>query len=58
MNLITYGFVHGRSCLTNQIEFFKVDDGKAIDIFYVDSSKAFDKVGCSGIRLHMRSKEC
>ncbi|XP_069771574.1 uncharacterized protein, partial [Narcine bancroftii] len=44
-----HGFVRGRSCLTNLIEFFervtkKVDEGKAVDVVYLDFSKAFDKV--------------
>ena len=39
----------GRSCLTNLLEFFeevtrKVDEGKAVDVVYMDFSKAFDKV--------------
>ncbi|XP_062910784.1 uncharacterized protein LOC134349811 [Mobula hypostoma] len=44
-----HGFVRGRSCLTNLVEFFeevpkKVDEGKAVDVVYMDVSKAFDKV--------------
>ena len=44
-----HGFVRGRSCLTNLIEFFEevtkqVDEGKAVDVVYMDFSKAFDKV--------------
>ena len=44
-----HGFVKGRSCLTNLIEFFdkvtkQVDEGKAVDVVYMDFSKAFDKV--------------
>ena len=44
-----HGFVSGRSCLTNLIEFFEhvtkcVDDGSAVDVVYMDFSKAFDKV--------------
>ena len=43
------GFVSGKSCLTNLIEFFegvtkKVDEGSAVDVAYIDFSKAFDKV--------------
>ena len=44
-----HGFVKGRSCLTNLIEFFEkvtkeVDEGKAVDdVVYMDFSKAFDK---------------
>ncbi len=44
-----HGFVKGRSCTTNRIEFMdrvskEVDKGKSVDIFYLDFSKAFDKV--------------
>ena len=44
-----HGFVKGRSCLTNLIEFFeeltrKIDQDKAVDVVYMDFSKAFDKV--------------
>eukprot|EP00061_Rhincodon_typus_P009059 g32237.t1 len=44
-----HGFVRGRSCLTNLIEFFEevmkiIDEGKAVDVVYMDFSKAFDKV--------------
>eukprot|EP00061_Rhincodon_typus_P008249 g30695.t1 len=43
------GFVPGRSCLTNLIEFFEevtkmIDDSRAVDVVYMDFSKAFDKV--------------
>ena len=39
----------GTSCLTNLIEFFQevtrcVDKGSAVDVVYMDFSKAFDKV--------------
>ncbi len=39
----------GRSCLTNLLEFYEavsdwVDEGKAVDIVYLDFKKAFDKV--------------
>ncbi|XP_051876029.1 RNA-directed DNA polymerase from mobile element jockey isoform X1 [Pristis pectinata] len=44
-----HGFVKGRSCLTNLLEFFeeitgKVDKGEAVDVVYLDFQKAFDKV--------------
>ncbi|XP_021237137.1 uncharacterized protein LOC110390225, partial [Numida meleagris] len=44
-----HGFMNGRSCLTNLISFYDkvtclVDEGKAIDVVYLDFSKAFDTV--------------
>ncbi|GAB0177838.1 mitochondrial enolase superfamily member 1 [Grus japonensis] len=43
------GFMKGRSCLTNLISFCDkvtclVDEGKAVDVVYLDFSKAFDTV--------------
>ncbi|KAK4810301.1 LOW QUALITY PROTEIN: hypothetical protein QYF61_017348 [Mycteria americana] len=47
-----HGFRKGRSCLTNLISFYgKVthleDEGKAVDLVYLDFSKAFDTVSHS-----------
>jgi len=44
-----HGFMKGRSCLTNLISFYNqvthlVDEGKAVDIIYLQFSKAFDTV--------------
>jgi len=44
-----HGFMKGRSCLTNLISFYDhmtclVDEGKAVDVIYLDFSKAFDIV--------------
>ena len=44
-----HGFSKGRSCLTNMLEFLdyatkEVDNGKPVDIIYLDFSKAFHKV--------------
>ena len=44
-----HGFMSKKSCLTNLLEFLEqitseTDDGKPIDIIYLDFAKAFDKV--------------
>ncbi|MGE5822000.1 MAG: RNA-directed DNA polymerase [Nitrososphaerota archaeon] len=44
-----HGFLKGRSCLTNLLEFFEfvtnyIDQGYPIDVVYLDFQKAFDKV--------------
>ena len=44
-----HGFMKGRSCLTNLISFYDkmtriLDEGKAVDIVYLDFQKAFDTV--------------
>ncbi|RMC03535.1 hypothetical protein DUI87_20735 [Hirundo rustica rustica] len=47
-----HGFRRGRSCLTNLISFYNqvtrlVDAGRAVDVVYLDFSKAFDTVSHS-----------
>ncbi|KAK4826428.1 LOW QUALITY PROTEIN: hypothetical protein QYF61_008961 [Mycteria americana] len=47
-----HGFRKGRSCLTNPISFYDkvtclVDEGEAVDVVYLDFSKAFDTVSHS-----------
>ena len=44
-----HGFVKNKSCQTDFISFFDqvtsvIDRGTAVDVVYLDSSKAFDKV--------------
>ncbi|PKU45068.1 rna-directed dna polymerase from mobile element jockey-like [Limosa lapponica baueri] len=61
------GFMKGRSCLTNLISFYDkvnhlVDEGNAVDVVYLDFSKAFDtishriileKLAARGLDSHM-----
>ncbi|CAM5135987.1 unnamed protein product [Eretmochelys imbricata] len=47
-----HGFTKGKSCLTNLIAFYdeitgSVDEGKALDVLFLDCSKAFDMVSHS-----------
>ncbi|KAK4824253.1 LOW QUALITY PROTEIN: hypothetical protein QYF61_012519 [Mycteria americana] len=47
-----HGFMKGRSCLTNLISFYNkvtplVDEGKAVDVVYLDFNKAFDTISHS-----------
>ena len=49
INASQHGFVKGRSCLTNLLEFLEdvtdlIDEGEPVDIIYLDFQKAFDKV--------------
>ena len=44
-----HGFIKGRSCVTQLLEFLEeiteaVDNGDEVDIIYLDFCKAFDKV--------------
>ena len=44
-----HGFMKGRSCLTNLLEYLEtvtklLDEGVSVDVIYLDFAKAFDKV--------------
>jgi len=44
-----HGFIKGRSCLTNMLEFFeevtnRIDQGEPMDVIYLDFQKAVEKV--------------
>ena len=49
INPSQHGFTKGRSCATNLLEFLEkvtkvVDEGKPLDVIFLDFAKAFDKV--------------
>jgi hypothetical protein len=49
LNQSQHGFMQGKSCTTNLLEFFdtvtrSVDEGKPFDVVFLDFAKAFDKV--------------
>jgi hypothetical protein len=61
INESQHGFVKGRSCVTNVVEFMEVvtkatDDSQPVDIFYLDFSKAFDKVPKERLMVKVRAK--
>ncbi len=56
-----HGFMPGRSCATNLVKFMDfvtkaVNNGKSVDIFYLDFAKAFDKVPRKRLIKKMRAK--
>jgi hypothetical protein len=56
-----HGFMKGRSCATNLIEFMEVvtkavDRGESVDIFYLDFSKAFDTVPKERLLVKLMAK--
>ena len=56
-----HGFMPGKSCATNLCQFMDkvtkaVDEGKAVDIVYLDFAKAFDKVPRQRLVRKLRAK--
>jgi hypothetical protein len=56
-----HGFMPGKSCTTNLVEFMDhvtraVDEGRAVDIVYLDFAKAFDKVPRQRLLQKLRAK--
>ncbi|CAM5142040.1 unnamed protein product [Natator depressus] len=54
-----HGFTKGKSCLTNLIAFYdeitgSVDEGKALDVLFLDFSKVFDTVSHSIIASNLK----
>ena len=48
-----HGFIKGKSCVTQLLEFMEditkaIDQGDEVDIIYLDFSKAFDKIPTGG----------
>ena len=55
-----HGFLKGRSCLTNLLEFLEVvsnyiDQGHPVDVIYLDFQKAFDKVPHKRLMMKIKS---
>ena len=60
INTSQHGFVKGRSCETNLLEYFEevtefVDKGEPADVIYLDFQKAFDKVPHQRLLKKMRA---
>ena len=60
INQTQHGFLKGRSCLTNLLEFMEhiskwADDGSPVDVIYLDFQKAFDKVPHQRLLIKLKS---
>ena len=60
LNKSQHGFMNGRSCSTNLLEFLEtiilnMDNGVATDIVYLDFDKAFDKVPIKKLLMKVKS---
>ena len=56
-----HGFMPGRSCTTNLVTYMdkvtkEVDEGRAVDIIYLDFAKAFNKVPKARLMTKMKAK--
>ena len=59
INRSQHGFLHKRSTLTNLLEYLnfvlkEVDEGKEVDVLYLDMQKAFDKVSHDGLLIKLK----
>ena len=60
INQTQHGFLKGRSCLTNLLDFMEhitkwADDGSPVDVIYLDFQKAFDKVPHQRLLIKLKS---
>ena len=60
VNASQHGFMPGRSCCTNLLEFMEevtrlVDEGTPVDVIYLDFAKAFNKVPTERLLEKLRS---
>ena len=60
INQTQLGFLKGRSCLTNLLDFMEhiskwADDGSPVDVIYLDFQKAFDKVPHQRLLIKLKS---
>ena len=60
LNDSQHGFMSGKSCLTNLLEYLEtltklIDEGHSVDVVYLDFSKAFDKVPHARLASKLKS---